>query len=347
GGARFPMGKGAKLPIMTAEKGSQWTRLRVKGTPGHGSMPFKSDNALVKASEIITRVARYKAPLHLQELWRSFVEGIDLGTVERMALTNPTAFDVALERAPDAAQPMFYAATRTTFSPNIAHSGVKVNVIPDSAEVDIDIRTLPGDDPDAVRKMLRDAIGDLWKDVEVQPRELVPAGHTAVGHAHERDQAAHPRLDDRTVPHRRRDGCTLLPPQGSGVVRLRAHEREDPIRAVREDVPWERRASGPGNAPTHERPVGADRARFRRLRSRALERRAQLCRDLFGFAIRVAASHPHSVARREQRVALAPRYDVNVDVRHALADPRVHRDERAVRAERGAERDRETARQEE
>ncbi|TME77505.1 MAG: M20/M25/M40 family metallo-hydrolase [Chloroflexi bacterium] len=181
GGARFPMGKGAKLPIMTAEKGSQWTRLRVKGTPGHGSMPFKSDNALVKASEIITRVARYKAPLHLQELWRSFVEGIDLGTVERMALTNPTAFDVALERAPEAAQPMFYAATRTTFSPNIAHSGVKVNVIPDSAEVDIDIRTLPGDDPDAVRKMLRDAIGDLWKDVEVVHEGSNPASSSPLG----------------------------------------------------------------------------------------------------------------------------------------------------------------------
>jgi acetylornithine deacetylase/succinyl-diaminopimelate desuccinylase-like protein len=130
-------------------------------------MPFKSDNALVKASEIITRIARYKAPLHLLDLWRAFVEGIDLGTVERIALTNPAAFDVALERAPEAAQPMFYAATRTTFSPNIAHGGVKVNVIPDSAEIDIDIRTLPGDDGDAVRKMLRDAVGDLWKDVEI------------------------------------------------------------------------------------------------------------------------------------------------------------------------------------
>src|SRR5438874_3601412 len=61
GGARIPIGSGAKLPIMTAEKGSQWTRLRVKGTPGHGSMPYRSDNALVKASELVTRVAKYKA----------------------------------------------------------------------------------------------------------------------------------------------------------------------------------------------------------------------------------------------------------------------------------------------
>jgi acetylornithine deacetylase/succinyl-diaminopimelate desuccinylase-like protein len=167
GGARMPIGTGAKLPIMTAEKGSQWTRLRVKGTPGHGSMPYKSDNALVKAAELITRIARYKAPLHLQDLWKRFIEGIDLPAVQRMALTTPATFDAALDRMPPGTDRMMYAATRTTFSPNIAHAGVKLNVIPDSAEVDVDIRLLPGDEGEGVRKMLRDAAGDLWKDVEI------------------------------------------------------------------------------------------------------------------------------------------------------------------------------------
>ena len=168
GGARMPIGTGAKLPIMTAEKGSQWTRLRVKGTPGHGSMPYKSDNALVKASELITRIAKFKAPLHLQDLWKRFIESIDLPAVQRIALTTPATFDAALDRMPAGTDRMMYAATRTTFSPNIAHSGVKLNVIPDSAEIDIDIRLLPGDEGDGVRKMLRDAAGeDLWKDVEI------------------------------------------------------------------------------------------------------------------------------------------------------------------------------------
>jgi acetylornithine deacetylase/succinyl-diaminopimelate desuccinylase-like protein len=167
GGARMPIGTGAKLPIMTAEKGSQWTRLRVKGTPGHGSMPYKSDNALVKAAELITRIAKYKAPLHLQDLWKRFIEGIDLPAVQRMALTTPATFDAALDRMPPGTDRMMYAATRTTFSPNIAHAGVKLNVIPDSAEIDVDIRLLPGDEGEGVRKMLRDAAGDLWKDVEI------------------------------------------------------------------------------------------------------------------------------------------------------------------------------------
>ncbi|HZP97729.1 MAG TPA: M20/M25/M40 family metallo-hydrolase [Candidatus Limnocylindria bacterium] len=178
GGARLPIGRGAKLPIMVAEKGSQWTRLRVKGTPGHGSMPYKSDNALVKASELITRIAKYKAPLHLRGVWKQFVESIDLPAVQRVALTSAVSFDAALDRMPPGTDRMMYAATRTTFSPNIAHSGVKLNVIPDSAEVDVDIRLLPGDEGEGVRRMLRDAAGDLWKDVEILEEGDNPASES-------------------------------------------------------------------------------------------------------------------------------------------------------------------------
>ena len=180
GGARFPMGKGAKLPIMTGEKGSQWTKLRVKGTPGHGSMPFKSDNALVKASEVITRIGRYKAPLRLHESWRALVDGMDLGRAQEFALTTAATFDAALARAPEGTQSMLYSMTRTTLSPNIASSGVKINVIPDSAEIIIDIRTLAGDDGDNVRSMLKEAIGDLWKDVEIVEEGSNPASESAL-----------------------------------------------------------------------------------------------------------------------------------------------------------------------
>jgi acetylornithine deacetylase/succinyl-diaminopimelate desuccinylase-like protein len=180
GGIRIPIGTGAKLPIMTAEKGSQWTRLRVKGTPGHGSMPYKSDNALVKASELITRIAKYKAPLHLQDLWKGFIAGLDLPAVQRLALTTPATFDAALDRLPPGVDKMMYAATRTTLSPNMASAGVKLNVIPDAAEVQVDIRTLPGDDGEGVHAMLRDAAGDLWKDVEIIDEGSNPATSSPV-----------------------------------------------------------------------------------------------------------------------------------------------------------------------
>ena len=178
GGTRIPGGGAPKLPIMTAEKGSQWTRLRVRGTPGHGSMPYRADNALVKGAEIITRIARYRPPLRLTELWRRIVESIHLPLAARLALTNAATFDVALRRVPSGLAPIFYAATRTTFSPNIAHAGVKLNIIPDSAEIDIDIRTIAGDDGENVREMLREAIGDLWKDVELVTQGDNPASES-------------------------------------------------------------------------------------------------------------------------------------------------------------------------
>ena len=180
GGMRIPLGNGEpKLPLIAAEKGSQWTRLRVKGTPGHGSMPYQADNALLKAAEIITRVGKYRAPLRLHSIWRQFVDGLDLPAASRLALTNAATFDIALDRGPEGTAPMFYAATRTTFSPNMARSGVKLNVIPDSAEVDIDIRTIAGDDGPKVREMLREAIGDeLWKDVEITAEGDNPASES-------------------------------------------------------------------------------------------------------------------------------------------------------------------------
>jgi acetylornithine deacetylase/succinyl-diaminopimelate desuccinylase-like protein len=144
-------------------------------------MPYRADNALLKAAEVITRIGRYRAPLRLHDLWKRFVEGLDLPAASRLALTTGVTFDAALDRAPAGTAPMLFAATRTTFSPNIAHAGVKLNVIPDSAEIDVDIRTLPGDDGEKVREMLRDAIGDLWAEVEIVDQGDNPATESPRG----------------------------------------------------------------------------------------------------------------------------------------------------------------------
>ena len=60
-------------------------------------------------------------------------------------------------------------ATRlaTTFSPNVVHGGVKSNVIPDTVDLDVDIRTLPGVTGDEVDAALTEAIGDLAGRVHI------------------------------------------------------------------------------------------------------------------------------------------------------------------------------------
>jgi acetylornithine deacetylase/succinyl-diaminopimelate desuccinylase-like protein len=47
--------------------------------------------------------------------------------------------------------------------------GTKVNSIPDRVDLQIDIRTLPGQTARHVREMLSEALGDLADDVEVIP----------------------------------------------------------------------------------------------------------------------------------------------------------------------------------
>ena len=65
---------------------------------------------------------------------------------------------------------------------------MKTNVIPDRVELEVDIRTLPGETPDDVAGAPRRALGDLADQVEVEidherPGDDQPDGHAAVGRA--------------------------------------------------------------------------------------------------------------------------------------------------------------------
>src|SRR4051812_13438141 len=62
GGFQMPGAHGTRLPVMVEEKGTYWSKLRVHGTPGHASSPFRTDNALVTAVEIVRRIAEFKPP---------------------------------------------------------------------------------------------------------------------------------------------------------------------------------------------------------------------------------------------------------------------------------------------
>jgi acetylornithine deacetylase/succinyl-diaminopimelate desuccinylase-like protein len=66
---------------------------------------------------------------------------------------------------------MIHACTHTTFSPNVAHGGTKTNVIPDSVDLEVDIRTLPGQTGEEVRALIDEALGDLADQVEITSRD--------------------------------------------------------------------------------------------------------------------------------------------------------------------------------
>lgn len=168
GGLVRPSRSGRLVTLTTGEKGIAWTRLRVRGTPGHGSTPFGTDNALVKAAQVVGRIAAYRPQARITDAWRSFAAALDVSDEERAALLDPDrVYDACVALPDQRTAKLAHACTHMTFSPNVVHGGVKTNVIPDVVDIDVDIRLLPGETPDDVTANLAAAIGDLASAVEV------------------------------------------------------------------------------------------------------------------------------------------------------------------------------------
>jgi acetylornithine deacetylase/succinyl-diaminopimelate desuccinylase-like protein len=158
---------GVKLPVLAAEKGSHWCTLRVAGTPGHASQPYRTDNALVTAAEVVRRIAEYQPRTDIHETWRRYVEAMDFAPERTGALLDAASLEAACAELPLGFARVAHACTHTTFAPTVMHGGTKTNVIPDRVDLQIDIRTLPGQSADEIDAMLREALGDLADRVTV------------------------------------------------------------------------------------------------------------------------------------------------------------------------------------
>jgi acetylornithine deacetylase/succinyl-diaminopimelate desuccinylase-like protein len=151
------------------EKGVAWRRLRVHGVPGHGSAPFRTNNALVKAAAIIQRLTAYAPAPKFHELWREQLDTMPLTDEAKRAMLDPSQLDDILAAMPNAGIARhLHACTHTTFSCNVIEGRMKTNVIPDAIDIGVDIRTLPGETDVDVQAHLDAALGELATDVEFE-----------------------------------------------------------------------------------------------------------------------------------------------------------------------------------
>ncbi|WP_431836970.1 M20/M25/M40 family metallo-hydrolase [Cellulomonas sp. Y8] len=158
---------GAHRTLAVGEKGGAGRRLRVVGTPGHGSGPWGSRNAIVLAAEAVRRIAALRGPVVIGDLWRRYVDALDLPADVREAALDPDRLDEVLPLL-GAIAPVAHATTHTTVAPTVLHAGGKPNVIPGHAEITLDIRVLPGARPADVDALLAEAVGDLAPHVVVE-----------------------------------------------------------------------------------------------------------------------------------------------------------------------------------
>jgi acetylornithine deacetylase/succinyl-diaminopimelate desuccinylase-like protein len=167
GGVSITVAGRRLYPIQVAEKGYAPYRIAVSGTWGHGSMP-RDDNAAVLAARIVERLAA-PGPIRLTPVMTRFLESAAAALPEAPAAVlrqvaaghlDAATADHAIDTLCD---PMYARALRAlirdTLSPDVIHTGVKYNVIPGDAVIEVDCRVLPGmDEPDA-RALVEARIG--------------------------------------------------------------------------------------------------------------------------------------------------------------------------------------------
>src|SRR5204862_800565 len=128
-----------------------------------------------------TRLADYRPAPYVDDLWNAFVQTLHFDADVKAALVDPSRVDEAIARLPAGMARSAWSATHTTFSPNMCRAGVKTNVIPDVVDIEVDIRTIPGDNEDEVRRHLDKALGDLSEEVAVEKMFSKQASVSPIG----------------------------------------------------------------------------------------------------------------------------------------------------------------------
>jgi acetylornithine deacetylase/succinyl-diaminopimelate desuccinylase-like protein len=165
--------------IQTTEKIPTRIVLTAHGVAGHGSLP-RGDNPVVHLAQAIERVAEADQPVRPNTTTRRYLHELakvpDYRWIEPLLpkLENPkTAMATANEvRAHD---PELDAMLRTTVSPTMLSAGTKINVIPNTAEAQLDVRRLPDETHDEILERLRHIIHDPTVEVSAAPGQEMPA----------------------------------------------------------------------------------------------------------------------------------------------------------------------------
>ena len=131
------------------QKGSCWIKLSVSGTPAHGSLsPFVGDNAIVKLMRVLERMEKI----------RDIVPRYDEETARVMEESRAMA-----ERLLEA-KGARHVLNHCTVNIGKINGGTKVNMVPDHAEAEVDIRIPLGVTTamveDAVDLIIREAGAD-------------------------------------------------------------------------------------------------------------------------------------------------------------------------------------------
>ena len=145
--------------IQTGEKSMVWLRLRARGTAAHGSR-FLSENSILTLAEGLVRVGHHTWEIALTPSTLTLLEGIAQTVGAPFTTSDPDQLLQMTGFGEGFISPSF----RTTANPTMLRAGNKHNVVPSVAEASLDMRTLPGGEDVALRKLAE----ILGSDIEIE-----------------------------------------------------------------------------------------------------------------------------------------------------------------------------------
>ncbi|MDF1479936.1 M20/M25/M40 family metallo-hydrolase [Leifsonia sp. H3M29-4] len=153
GGYSVTLGGTRAYLLQSGEKALVWIKLVARGTAAHGSRIIR-DNAVTKLAAAVATLGQQEWPVRLTDTTELL-----LAELARLMGVDPRQVGPdELVLSTGTAAGFIHASLHTTSNPTVLQAGYKHNVIPDTAEALIDIRTFPGEEQ-AVLARVQELVG--------------------------------------------------------------------------------------------------------------------------------------------------------------------------------------------
>src|SRR5437667_3236354 len=155
--------------VDVGEKTTYWLHVVAHGRAGHGSRP-NADSAPNRLLQALNRIVAHKTPLKLLPVVDEYLRQRSVGeSPERKKyFENPDQFleDKKFQEMIENDESLNYLF-RNTISLTMLGGSQQTNVIPPEAWANLDVRMLPGDNPQALAESLRKVVDD--PNVTIEP----------------------------------------------------------------------------------------------------------------------------------------------------------------------------------
>jgi acetylornithine deacetylase/succinyl-diaminopimelate desuccinylase-like protein len=167
-GVRYAIGEFGGFPlffndrrfyaVQVGEKQACGIRVIFRGPAGHGAQPVR-DGSMAKLGAFLTSLNNQPFPAKITPVTSMMIQGLAGALPPNQArvlmdLLDPDRTDSTLALL-GAQGRLFWPMLHNTVSPTIVHASEKINVIPAEAILDLDVRLLPGCEPEEMVESLR------------------------------------------------------------------------------------------------------------------------------------------------------------------------------------------------